>query len=349
MNGFTIAGRLVGDGAPVYVVAEVGVNHDGDVHAALALIDAAADAGADAVKFQTFEPEALVTADAPQAAYQADRAPAAGQRAMLERVRLSDADFERLAQHAAERGITFLSTPFDQASARLLDALEVAAFKVSSGDLSNLPLLADLAQRGRPLILSTGMADAAGVAEAVDAVRGAGCHELALLHCVSSYPTPPEQANLRAMDALRAAHPDVVIGYSDHCLGIEISLAAVARDARIIERHLTLDRSRHGPDHAVSLEPAELAEMMRRVREVEAALGMPEKRPQPAERDVMAVVRRSIVAARDLRAGESIDAKALTVKRPAGGMPPSRLGELIGRTLARSVPRDHRLKEEDLV
>jgi N-acetylneuraminate synthase/N,N'-diacetyllegionaminate synthase len=348
MSGFAIAGRLVGDDAPVYIVAEAGVNHDGDIHAALDLIDAAADAGADAVKFQTFDPEALVTEYAPQAAYQADRAQAASQRAMLERVRLSDAEFARLAEHAVERDVTFLSTPFDQASAQLLDALGVAAFKVGSGDLSNLPFLADVARRGRPLIVSTGMADAAEVAQAVDAVHAAGGNELALLHCVSSYPTPVEQANLRAMDALRAAHPDAVIGYSDHCLGIEISLAAVARDARILERHLTLDRSRPGPDHAVSLEPAELAELVRRVREVEAALGTGEKRPQPAERDVMVVARRSIVAARDLRAGESIDAKALVVKRPAGGMPPSRLHELIGRTVARSVARDQRLSEEDL-
>lgn len=348
MSGFSIAGRPVGDQAPVYVIAEAGVNHNGDVNAAVALIDAAADANADAVKFQTFDPAALVTDYAAQATYQTGRAPATNQRAMLERLRLADRDFARLAEHAAQRGITFLSTPFDQGSAQLLDDLGIAAYKVGSGDLSNLPLLADVARRGRPLIISTGMADLDEIAEAVDAVRQAGAHEVALLHCVSSYPAPIEQANLRSLDTLRTAFPFAVVGYSDHCLGLTASLVAVARDARILERHLTLDRSQSGPDHALSLEPPQFAELVRRIREIETALGSGDKQPQPAERDVMAVSRRSIVATRDLLIGDTIAEEDLAIKRPSGGLPPARLPALVGRTVARPVRSGAQVSDEDL-
>lgn len=347
MTAFQIQGRGVGDGEPVYVIAEAGVNHNGDLAAALALVDAAADSGADAVKFQTFDPAALVDEDAPQATYQRERAPAKDQRAMLERLRLPAADFWRLAKHAAARGITFLSTPFDDGSADLLESLDVAAYKVGSGDLTNLPFLARLASKGRPIILSTGMADLAEIAAAVQTIRASGASDVALLHCVSSYPTPVGQANLRALDTLRAAHPDTVVGYSDHCLGIEVSLAAVARDARIVERHLTLDRTLPGPDQAVSLAPSELAELVQRIRELEPALGDGVKKPQAAELNVMTVARRSLVAARGLRAGERLDAEAVAAKRPGGGLEPARLPDLIGRRLARDVAAGSQLAEQD--
>lgn len=348
MSGFAIAGRQVGEGAPVFVIGEAGVNHDGDVAAALSLVDAAADAGADAVKFQTFDPAALTVEAAPLAGYQRERGEADDQRTMLERLRLPDSAFARLAAHAARRGIVFLSAPFDEGSAALLADLEVPAFKLGSGELTNLPFLAEVAGYGTPMILSTGMADLGEVAAAVETVRAAGCRDLALLHCVSSYPTPIEQANLSAMHALRAAHPDAVIGYSDHVLGLDAAVASVALGARILERHLTLDRSLPGPDHALSSEPDEFAELVRRVRATEAALGDGEKRPQPAEADVREVARRSLVAARPLRAGEALDAAALTAKRPGGGMSPARLPELVGRLLARDVATGAPLSDADL-
>ncbi len=343
-----IGERAVGGDAPVFVIAEAGVNHDGDAERALELVEAAAAAGADAVKFQTFDPAALVAARTRPARYQNERAGAVDQRAMLEGLVLGEPELRLVAEHAARTGIIFLSTPFDEAAADLLQRLDVVAYKVGSGDLTNLPFLASLARRGRPMIVSTGMADDAEVAAAVQAIRDGGCCELALLHCVSSYPTPADQANLRAMDTLRAAYPDVAVGYSDHCEGLDVSLAAVARGAEILERHLTLDRSLPGPDHAISLEPGQLAELVQRVRDVRGYLGDGVKAPQPSERDVMAVARRSVVAARDLRAGERLELSALAVKRPAGGMAPAAMPLLVGRRVTRDVSADAQIAEGDL-
>jgi N,N'-diacetyllegionaminate synthase len=363
-----IGGRRVGAGERVLVVAEIGVNHDGDVGVALELVDAAAAAGAEAVKLQAFRPAALAATSAPLAAYQRTGAGAArDQLQMLERLCLSESDFASVAKRCEEHGIVFLATPFDLASAELLERVGTPAFKVGSGELTNLPFLEALAARRRPLILSTGMATLAEVAEAVAVVRavastavgtvgapgadtggtpvvGAADVPLVLLHCVSSYPTPPAQANLRALDTLRAAF-QVPVGYSDHCLGLEASLAAVARDACLLERHITLDRTRPGPDHAMSLEPDELRELVGRVRELESMLGDGCKAPQPAERDTRAVARRSIVASRALRAGETLTAEALAIKRPGGGLAPARLPELIGARLVRGIAADEQLTE----
>jgi N,N'-diacetyllegionaminate synthase len=343
-----IGGRRVGAGEPVLVVAEIGVNHDGDVGVALELVDAAAAAGAEAVKLQAFRPEALATAAAPLAAYQRAGAGAArDQLEMLTRLCLSERDFTAVAERCEQHGIMFLATPFDLASAALLERVGMPAFKVGSGELTNLPFLRELAARGRPLIVSTGMATLAEVAEAVALVRAAGV-PLVLLHCVSSYPTPAAQANLRAIDTLRTTF-HVPVGYSDHCLGLEASLAAVARGACLLERHVTLDRTRPGPDHAMSLEPHELRELVQRVRVVEALLGDGCKAPQPAEHDTRAVARRSIVASRTLRAGETLTAETLAVKRPGGGLAPARLPELIGARLARGIAKDEQLTERHLV
>ena len=342
-----IGDRLVGQGAPVFVIAEAGVNHDGELVRALELVDAAARAGADAVKFQTFEPDALVTAAAPLAPYQRDsETTAAGQRELLERLCLSAADFARLAEHCASRGLLFLSTPFDADSAALLVELGVPAFKVGSGELTNIPFLRDLSSRGLPLLLSTGMATLDEVSHALDAIQDAGC-KVVLLHCTSSYPAPPEEANLRAIDTLRAAF-GVPVGYSDHSLGFAVSLAAVARDACVVERHLTLDRHLAGPDHAMSLEPDELGELIRQIRSLEAMLGDGCKRPQPSEGELLLAARRSIVAARPLAAGEVLSAAALAVKRPGGGMPPSSLESLVGARLARPLAADEQLTSAHL-
>jgi len=342
-----IGDRLVGDLQPALVVAEVGVNHDGDLPCALELVDAAAWAGVEAVKFQTFVPAGLAADGAPLAPYQAEGVgEAIDQREMLERLSLSGEDLQAVAKRCAQRGLIFLSSPFDPASADLLERLDVPAFKVASGELTNLPFLRALAGRGRPLILSTGMATLHEVGEAVRTVRATGA-PLVLLHCVSSYPTPPSQANLRAIDTLREAF-QVPVGYSDHCLGLAASLAAVARGACLVERHLTLDRSRPGPDHAISLEPEELRELVDGIRTTTAMLGDGHKVAQPGEVATRAAARRSIVAARALAAGETLTAAALAIKRPGCGLAPARLPELVGARLARPLAQDEVLTEAHL-
>lgn len=340
-----IGKREVGEGAPVYVIAEIGVNHDGNVKRALEMIDACARAGADAVKFQTFDPQALAAERAPLAAYQRRAGEEiTSQVQMLERLALSADEFAALAARCGELGVDFLSSPFDEPSATMLVGLGVPAIKVGSGELTNLPLLRALADHRLPMLLSTGMADLAEIAAAREAATGA---PVALLHCVSSYPAPPEQANLRAIVTLRDRFGGVV-GYSDHCLGLDVSLAAVALGAHILERHVTLDRSAPGPDHAISLLPDELGELVRRTRIVESALGDGRKRAQPAEADTARVARRSLVAARDLQAGEVVTKDAIAIKRPADGLGPARRDELIGVALRRPVARDEPFLDEDL-
>jgi N-acetylneuraminate synthase len=342
-----IAGRAVGEGEPVLIVAEAGVNHNGSAERALELVDAAAEAGADAVKFQTFDAASLASESAPLSAYQRSGTEAESQVAMLRELELPAEAFERIAERSAERGMLFLSTPFDEAGAELLAELDVPAFKVGSGDLTNTPFLASLAARGRPILLSTGMAILEEIREAVEAVRGGGDPGLALLHCVSGYPTPPEQANLLAIDTLRREF-ELPVGYSDHTTGLEVSLAAVARGAVVIERHYTLDRGLPGPDHSLSLEPGELAELVVGIRKVEAALGDGEKRPMPVEEENMAVVRRSLVAARDLGTGERVGREDIEIKRPGGGMAPSRLDQLVGAELTRPIHAGEQFSEEHL-
>lgn len=342
-----IGERALATGGPVFLIAEAGVNHDGELDTALALVDVAAEAGADAVKFQTFDPDALVTAGAELAEYQQATVPSAGsQHEMLARLRFGVQEHAAIIERCAEREIGFLSTPFDSGSARMLAELGVPAFKVGSGELTNLPFLAELAAYGLPMLVSTGMADLDEVRAAVDAVRAHGA-PLVLLHCTSSYPAPEDEANLRALDALREAFA-VPVGYSDHTSGFAVSLAAVARDACVLERHVTLDRRRTGPDHAMSLEPGELAELVARVRELERALGDGRKRPQPSELELRTVARRSIVAARALQTGEVLTASALAIKRPGGGLPPARLASLFGRRLRLPVAADARIAEDDL-
>jgi sialic acid synthase SpsE len=266
---------------------------------------------------------------------------------MLEALRLDDDAFRTVALECAARGIVFLSTPFDSRSADVLESLDVPAFKVGSGELTNIPFLEDLASRGRPLLVSTGMATMPEVTAAVDAIREQGATPFCLLHCVSSYPAPPEEANLKAMDTLRESFA-VPVGFSDHTRGVDVSLAAVARGASLLERHLTMDRELPGPDHQASLEPDELADLIRRLRTLEISLGDGVKRPQPSELDTMKVARRSIVAARTMKSGEQISAADIAIKRPGGGLSPERLNSVIGVRLAHAIEADEPLTEAHL-
>ncbi len=344
----TVAGRRVGGGAPCYLVAEAGVNHNGDVELARQLVDAAAAAGADAIKFQTFVAEGVASAEAPKAGYQlATTDGDESQLEMLRRLELGRDAFAELKERTEAHGLAFLSTPFDVASVDLLDELGVAAFKVASPDLTNLPLLEEIARRGRPVILSTGLADLEEVVFAVDAARAAGASDLIVLHCVSEYPAAPADANLRAM-ATMAERLGVPVGYSDHTEGVEVALAAVALGACMLEKHFTLDRSLPGPDHRASLEPDELAELFADARRVEAALGDGVKAPTEAERENAAVVRRSLAAAGDLAAGVELTRELLTALRPGTGIPPARIDEVVGRRLRRDLARGELIGEGDL-
>jgi N,N'-diacetyllegionaminate synthase len=337
-------------GAPetVFVIAEAGVNHNGDVALARRLIDAAADAGADAVKFQTFSARRLASPDAPKAEYQLARTDAAeSQYEMLRRLELSEAAHRELLEYAGSRGILFLSSPFDEACADLLESVGVEAYKVPSGEIINLPYLRHLGRKGKPIILSTGMSTLAEVETAVGAIRETGNDSIVILHCVSSYPAPERQINLRAMDTMRRAF-GLPVGFSDHTAGTVIPIAAVARGACMVEKHLTLDRSMEGPDHAASLEPAEFTAMVQSLRMTALALGDGVKRLQPSEIDCRDVARKSVAVARDLPAGTRLSEDHLVVTRPGTGIRPGDIRFLLGRRTNRPLRAGELLTLESL-
>jgi N,N'-diacetyllegionaminate synthase len=347
MRRFAIGQRSIGDGHPAYIVAEAGVNHNGSIDAALALVDVAADAGTDAVKFQIFRTELVVSVRAPKAAYQLERDPAASQFEMVRGLELGPDTCRTIVDHCAQRSIRFLATPFDEVSADVLEDLDVDAFKIGSGDLTNHPLLAYIAQKGRPMIVSTGMSTMEEVEAAVAVIASAGDPPIALLHAVSNYPAAPPDVNLSAMSTLRERFR-VPVGYSDHTMGIVVALAAVALGASVIEKHITLDRTRQGPDHAASIEPAELEQLVQGVRVVESALGTGEKSPAASESPMRLVARRSLALSRSKLAGEEISARDLVSLRPGDGISPSETAAVVGRRLVRDLPAGSFLAWEDL-
>lgn len=345
----------------VTVIAEAGVNHNGDIGRALVMVDAAAAAGADAVKFQTFVPQQLATAGVAKADYQRQNEPGdENQLAMLQRLALDFDSHERLVTRCCERDIDFLSSPFDTASTDfLIDRLQLPTIKLGSGELTNAPLLWRVMHADVQLILSTGMAtldevdQALGVCslalrdtlpESADQIRAAIdtkalVGRVTLMHCTTEYPCPDEAVNLRAMQTLHE-HTGLPVGYSDHTRGIAVSLAAVARGARVIEKHFTLDRGLPGPDHAASLQPDELEELVAGIRTVSAALGSDDKRPSSGELRTADVARKSLVAARPIRCGERFDERNLTAKRPGTGLSPVHYWAVLGRTASRDYAAD---------
>ena len=339
-----IQSRPIGDGQPAFIIAEAGVNHNGDVELGFRLIDVAKEAGADAVKFQTFKSEEIAAAEAPMAEYQKENlAIEESQQAMLKKLELKAEDYHRLLQHCNEVGITFISTPFDRSSVDLLVAMDVPAIKVSSGDLTDLPLLEHLGRQNKPVILSTGMGNLSEIEEALAALA---TRDLALLHCVSDYPAPLETINLRAIETMRSAFA-LPIGYSDHTLGSEASLGAIAMGACIIEKHLTLDSKDEGPDHAASMEPDAFRDFVTAIRNLEVCLGDGVKRPRGNEPETAKVVRKSLAAARDLAPGEPLTEISLTSKRPGTGIPPRERPQLIGRRVRRAIEAGTLLDHSD--
>lgn len=338
MTPIEIAGRRIAPGQPCFVIAEAGVNHNGSTALAFRLVDAAVDAGADAVKFQAFKAERIVSPAAPKAEYQlAATGSGESQLEMIRRLELTADALREIQAHCTKRGILFTATPFDDESATLLDSMNVPFFKISSGEVINLPFLKHVARTRRPIVISTGMCDLREVEDAVQTIRAAGHESIVLLQCVSNYPADPADSNLRAMQTMAEAF-GVAVGYSDHTLGNEVALAAVALGACVVEKHLTLDRELPGPDHRASCEPAEFGALVRGIRLVEAALGDGCKRPAASERNTAEVARKSLVAARDLPAGATLTAAMLTALRPGTGLSPALQPQLLGRRLRHAIP-----------
>lgn len=331
----------------VLIIAEAGVNHNGDISLAHRLVDAAADAGADTVKFQTFVADAVVTEYAEAAAYQRNAVGDNSQREMLRRLQLDRKAHEELIGHCRDRAIQFCSTAFDDASIDLLHDLGMPFWKIPSGEITNLPYLRRIASFNQPVLLSTGMSTMEEVEAAVHALETEALprQAITLMQCVTSYPAPVEDSNLRVLASFSQEFPGTSVGYSDHTAGLETAYAAAALGATVVEKHFTLDRSLAGPDQSASCEPAEFAEMVCGIRAIEAALGDGIKRPAPSECPQVPLVRRSLVAARPIRAGQRYTEENVTAKRPGTGLSPMLRDRIIGRCAIRNYQTDEMIDE----
>jgi sialic acid synthase SpsE len=344
---FQIAGRLVGKGHPCYVIAEAGVNHNCDVRLGYRLIETAREAGADAVKFQSYTAGKIATRVAPRYWVEKDD-PRGSQWDTFDRLdKLTDRDFRALLEHARKAGITAFSTPFDDEAVDFLASLDVPAFKIASADLTCHALIERAARVGRPMILSTGTSTLAEVEEALEVCRRAGNEEVALLHCTLKYPCPPEGINLRMMEHLMRAFPEVPVGLSDHSLGISVPQAAVALGATIVEKHYTVDKTLPGsPDHHLSVDPADTRAMVEGIRTVEKALGRGVKGLEPLEREAFLYARRSVTSATRIARGQTITRAMLTYKRPGTGIGAKHLDLVVGRVAKVDIPEDTTLTWE---
>ncbi len=339
-----------------FIIAEAGVNHNGDEGLALELVDLAAACGADAVKFQTFKAEKLVTLDAKKAEYQSRQTGGGNQFAMLKALELSEASYLNIHERCKMRGIEFMSTPFDQEAADFLLGLGMRRLKVPSGELTNHPFLEYLAQKDIPIILSSGMATLDEISEAVEVIRLIRHQSgfslpldqmLTILHCTSNYPASYSDVHLNAMRTI-AAETGLPVGYSDHTNGLAVSTAAVALGATVIEKHFTLDQNLPGPDHQASLSPEELSALVKQIRNVEDAMGSFEKKPSASELPIRDLVRRSVTSVRPLKAGESISASDLTLLRPGTGIPPAEFKKVLHHKPLKDIPAGATLNWSDL-
>ena len=324
----------------IFIIAEAGVNHNGNIEIARKLVDEAILAGADAVKFQTFKAENLVCKDAKKAAYQMETTDSSESHFdMLKKLELTPEMHRELIKYCAEKDIMFLSTPFDIDSLHYLTECGIEIIKIPSGEITNYPYLREVGRTGKPVILSSGMSRLEEIQDAINVLREYGSSEITVLHCNTEYPTPYVDVNLKAMLTIKEKL-GVDVGYSDHTPGIEVSVAAAALGAAVVEKHFTLDKNMEGPDHKASLEPDELREMIRQIRNIEAALGNGQKVPSDSERKNIEIVRKSIVAKRDIKQGDVFTEDNLTTKRPGSGICPMRWNEMIGQKAVRDFAAD---------
>ena len=322
------------------IIAEAGVNHNGRLDLALKMVDEAKRAGADIVKFQTAIPERVISRYADKAEYQKETTGnEESQLEMCRRIHLKLSDYDIIKEYCEEVGIEFLSTPFDLESIDYLEKLGMKLWKIPSGEITNLPYLIKIAKTGKPVIMSTGMAELKEVEEAVNVLKEGGAGEITLLHCTTEYPAPFDSVNLKAMNTLREKF-GTKVGYSDHTTGIEVVVAAVSLGATVIEKHFTLNRNLEGPDHKASLEPEELEVMVNKIRIIEKALGDGIKRAAEAEKKNIAIARKSIVAAKDIKKGEILSKDNITTKRPGNGISPMQWFEVLGTEAIRDFGED---------
>ncbi|MEG1875965.1 MAG: N-acetylneuraminate synthase [Lachnospiraceae bacterium] len=324
----------------VCIIAEAGVNHNGNISTAKKMVDVAKECKVDIIKFQTFQPELLVSRQAQQAEYQIkNTCKIESQLEMLRRLTLTEKEYIEIADYCKRQKISFLSTPFDRESIKFLKKFKMPFWKIPSGEITNYPYLVELAMTHQPIVMSTGMSNVEEIEEAIRVLQEHGSGAIRLLHCNTEYPTPFSDVNLRAMQTLREKFC-VEVGYSDHTQGIEVPIAAVALGATIIEKHFTLDRMMEGPDHKASLEPAELAEMVQEIRNIELAMGDGRKQPSESEQKNMLIARKSIVASKAIREGDIFTEDNITTKRPGSGINPMQWAEVLGQTANRDYEED---------
>ncbi len=344
----SISGKFVGYNQPVFVIAEAGVNHNGCLDLALKLVDAAVAAGADAVKFQTFKAEQVVTASGKMAVYQKKNlGKEESQLAMLKKLELREEFYKPIIERCKERGIIFLSTPHGGfESVDFLRKLGVPAFKFGSGDLTNLPVLEYVAEFNKPMILGTGTATMKEVKEAIKVIKKAGNSKIIALHCTTNYPCPLDEVNLSAM-VMMMKELNVLVGYSDHTLGVEVPIVAAALGACVLEKHFTLDKNMTGPDHVASAEPAELKEIVENVKKVLVILGSASKKPNKSEIPLIKIARKSVVATKNVKKGEKFTKENLGIKRPGSGLPPKFFSLIVGKKAKKDLLPDTIIKTED--
>lgn len=339
-----IGNKTISEHSPVFIIAEGGVNHNGDLEMARKLLEEAAVCGVDCVKFQTFKAERVVTKNAPKAQYQMGTTDKAeSQLAMLEKIELKPEHHVELKKHAEKLGMIFLSTPYNFEDIDFLESIGVLAYKAASGQIVELPFLRKIAKTHKPIFLSTGMATIAEIDSALKVIYREGNDKVVLLQCTTNYPSRTEDANLRVIQTFRSAF-DMLTGYSDHTIGDEAAIAAVALGAKVIEKHFTLDKNLPGPDHSSSMTPEELKSLVEKVRRTESALGSAQKEPAEVERENVIGMRRSIVASRDIRSGEMISEDNITFKRPATGLSPQFYDIIIGKKAAKDISSDELLQ-----
>ena len=348
MSTISLSSKSIGAGQPAYIIAEIGINHQGEVAIAKQLIHEAAQAGADAVKFQKRSIERILTQEGLEMPYENRNSfgKTYGEHKLA--LELSETDYHELFAYAGDEGVDFIASGWDEESIDFLNTLGVPFFKMASADLTNIPLLVHTAGKQKPMVLSTGMADMAMVTTAVGALKPFNI-ELGILQCTSTYPSIFEEINLEVLSTFRSVFPEAVIGYSGHELGIAITEAAVALGAKIVERHFTLDRTMKGGDHAASLEPGGFAKLVRDIRHIESAMGVGVKKVQESEGAVFKKLAKSVVSAVELQSGTVIRRDMLTTKGPGTGISPTRLEDLIGRTVARDIAADCVMKDDDII
>jgi N-acetylneuraminate synthase/N,N'-diacetyllegionaminate synthase len=343
-----IENRIIGKNQPVFIIAEAGVNHNGSLDLAFELVDAAVKSGADAVKFQSFKTENIITPQAPKSTYHIETT--GSKQSWFDLLKTQELDrtaHASLIDYCQQKNILFLSTPYDEESAEMLDEMNVPLYKVASTDLNNIPFLKFLARKKRPIILSTGMSTLAEVKISVDAIKNEACHDVVVLQCTSNYPTPLAETNLRAM-ATMANSLDVLVGYSDHTLDMINAIASIAMGAVVFEKHFTMDRNLAGPDHRMSIEPDELQELVDTIRKTELVLGSPEKTVTRSEEENRIKLRKSIVARTNIPSGTEIKAEMLTCKRPGDGIAPGEWDNIIGREARADIRENEMISHSKL-